>query len=245
MAEVEELLDGVVVRLPDAGEIRRRGQRRRARRRAGVAALCTAALLAGGAWVLLPDGAGRQHERGGQVAVAPDNPFLVNGVVRTLPPGEVPLNDTWHWKQNEGRSVDSDSRGDLLNWAGISEFCPAEAQRTRPVSSAGYTVEYRGVRKAVARQCIVEYDDGATARQELLSVLTGLEANGLSRVPVASTEVPKSDPDRVPEGVPDEWGDKEGTMAWAGKVPGGHTLRVFTQRWKSWVSVVEIVDGDS
>ncbi|MFF8611718.1 hypothetical protein [Streptomyces sp. NPDC015350] len=238
MAEVEELLDGVAVRLPAAEEIRRRGQRRRARRRTGAAALCTVALLAAGAWALLPggpDGPDRPDGRG-TVAIAPDNPFRENGVV-TLPAKEVPLDDVWHWKGNEGRPVDSDARGDLLNRAGIGMFCqrafPGTPSGTDPVDRIGYTAEYRGVRKAVARRCLVEYDDEATARDELRTVLAGLDADGLSRTAGASQDVREGA--AAPETV----------TAWSGKVSGGHTLRVFTQRWKSWVSVVEVLDGDS
>lgn len=227
MAEVEELLDGVVVRLPAAEEIRRRGQRRRARRRAGTAALCAAVLMAAGAWVLLPVGTDRKHERGA-VATAPDNPVREDGVVRTLPAEEVPLYDTWHWKENEGRPVDSDARGDLLNWAGLSTFCPVTPQ-AGAVGRVGYSQEYRGTRDAVARQCLVEYDDVATAREQLRTVHTGLEADGLRRTPGSAPD--------------DVRGDRGATAAWAGTVPGGHTLRVFTRRWESWVSVVEILDG--
>lgn len=228
MAEVEELLDGVVVRLPAAEEIRRKGQRRRARRRAGTAALCAAVLMAAGAWILLPAGTDRQHERGA-VATAPDNPFRENGMVRTLPAEEVPLYGTWHWKENEGRPVDSDARGDLLNWAGLSTFCPVTSPQTAEPDRVGYSQEYRGVRKAVARQCLVEYDDVATAREQLKEVYTGLESDGLRRVPAG--------------GPDDARGDRGATVAWSGTVPGGHTLRVFTRRWESWVSVVEILDG--
>ncbi|MFB6502636.1 hypothetical protein ACFYXP_05040 [Streptomyces sp. NPDC002466] len=232
MAEVEELLDGVAVRLPAAEEIRRRGQRRRARRRTGAAALCTVALLAAGAWALLPGGPDGPDGRGA-VAIAPDNPFRENGAVRNLPAKEVPLYGTWRWKDNEGRPVDSDARGDLLNRAGLGTFCPGTSPETGRVDRIGYTKEYRGVRKAVARQCLVEYDDEATAGDELRTVLAGLDADGLSRTAGASQDVREGA--AAPETV----------TAWSGKVPGGHTLRVFTQRWKSWVSVVEVLDGDS
>ncbi|WP_327310991.1 hypothetical protein [Streptomyces sp. NBC_01243] len=228
MAEVEELLDGVVVRLPAAEEIRQRGQRRRARRRAGTAALCAGVLMAAGAWILLPAGTDRPHERG-TVASAPDNPFRENGMVRTLPAEEVPLYGTWHWKENEGRPVDSDARGDLLNRAGLRTVCPVASPQTGAPDRVGYSQEYRGRRDAVARQCLVEYDDAATAREQLGAVHTGLEADGLRRTPGSAPD--------------DVRGDRGATVAWAGTVPGGHTLRVYTRRWESWVSVVEILDG--
>ncbi|MGW1412048.1 hypothetical protein, partial [Streptomyces sp. NPDC002403] len=212
--------------LPAAEEIRQRGQRRRARRRASAAALCAAVLMAAGAWVLLPTD--RQHERGA-VATAPDNPFRENGMVRTLPAKEVPLYGTWRWKENEGRPVDSDARGDLLNRAGLSTFCPVTFPQAGAPDRVGYSQEYRGARDAVARQCLVEYDDVATAREQLRTVHTGLEADGLRRTAGSA-----------PDGVR---GDGGATAAWSGTVPGGHTLRVFTRRWESWVSVVEILDG--
>ncbi|MDK0519879.1 hypothetical protein [Streptomyces sp. ML-6] len=241
MAEVEELLDGVAVRLPAAEEIRRRGQRRRARRRAGAAALCTVALMAAGAWALLPGGPDRPDGRG-TVAATPDNPFHENGAV-ALPAKEVPLYGTWRWKDNEGRPVDSDARGDLLNRAGLGTFCPGTSFETSPVDRIGYTKEYRGVRKAVARWCLVEYDDEATARDELRTVLAGLDADGLSRTPGASQDVREREDARG--GAPEDVAGPEEVTAWSGKMPGGPTLRVYTQRWKSWVSVVEVLDGES
>ncbi|MEL5956322.1 hypothetical protein AADR41_16400 [Streptomyces sp. CLV115] len=228
MAEVEELLDGVVVRLPAAEEIRRRGQRRRARRRAGTAALCAGVLMAAGAWILLPAGTDRPHE-GGVVATAPDNPFRENGMVRTLPAEEVPLYGTWRWKENEGRPVDSDARGELLNRAGLGAFCSVASPQPGAPDRVGYSREYRGGHDAVARQCLVEYDDAATAGEQLGTVHTGLAAEGLRRTPGST-----------PDGAR---GDRGATAAWAGPAPGGHTLRVYTRRWESWVSVVEILDG--
>ncbi|MFJ6012637.1 hypothetical protein [Streptomyces sp. NPDC092952] len=242
MAEVEELLDGVPVRLPAAEEIRRRGQRRRTRRRAGVATLCAAALLTG-AWAVLPDGADRSQDRRGAVATAPENPFRKNGVVQNLPPQEVPLYGTWHWKQTDGRPVASGERGDLLNRAGLAEFCMNTMTGKGP-DRAAYTSGYRGARGAVARQCVVDYSPRAdVARDELLAVFTRLETEGLRRVSGEPADVPDGS-DRTPEDIPEELADQQGTLAWAGKVEG-HTLRVFTQRWKSWVSVVAIVDGAS
>lgn len=246
MAEVEELLDGVAVRLPAGEEIRRRGQRRRTRRRTGAAALCAVALAAAGAWALLPGGTDRPDGRG-TVATTPDNPFREDGAVRTLPAKEVPLYDTWRWKENEGRHVDSDARGGLLNRAGLGTFCPGASMGADPGANTadriGYTAEYRGVGKAVARQCLVEYDDEATARDELRTVLAGLGADGLSRTPGASQDGREREDGRG--GAPEGAAGPEEVTAWSGKVPGGHTLRVFTQRWKSWVSVVEVLDGES
>ncbi|MEV8452566.1 hypothetical protein AB0467_09750 [Streptomyces sp. NPDC052095] len=248
MAEAEELLDGVAVRLPAAEEIRRRGQRRRARRRAGAATVCAAALLTG-AWALLPGGADRSQDRRGTVATAPENPFRKNGVVENLPAREVPLYGTWHWKRTDGRPVASGDRGDILNRAGLAEFCMNTMTGKGP-DRAGYTSGYRGARGAVARQCVVDYSAGEdadasadVARDELLAVFTRLETEGLRRVSGALADVPDRS-DRVPEDIPEELADQQGTLAWAGKVEG-HTLRVFTQRWKSWVSVVGIVDGAS
>ncbi|MGW2847587.1 hypothetical protein [Streptomyces sp. NPDC001108] len=242
MAEAEELLDGVVVRLPAAEEIRRRGQRRRARRRAGAATLCAAALLTG-AWALLPGGADGSQDRRGTVATAPENPFRKNGVVQNLPARDVPLDDIWHWKQTDGEPVASGARGDVLNRAGLAEFCMTTMTGKGP-DRAAYTSGYRGARGAVARQCVVDYNAGAgVARDELLAVFTRLETEGLRRVSGEPADVPGG-PDRAPEDIPEELADQQGTLAWAGKVEG-HTLRVFTQRWKSWVSVVGIVDGAS
>lgn len=77
MADVEELLSGVPVRLAPAQGVRRRGERRRARQRAAlVTAVLVAVTAAGvGSWtVLMPAG-----PRGTDVASEGENPFMPRG----------------------------------------------------------------------------------------------------------------------------------------------------------------------
>jgi ferric-dicitrate binding protein FerR (iron transport regulator) len=54
MAEVEELLDEVTVRMPSAAQLRARGDRRLARRRSGVVAAAVVAVVGAVTLAVLP-----------------------------------------------------------------------------------------------------------------------------------------------------------------------------------------------
>ncbi|MFD4857839.1 hypothetical protein [Streptomyces atratus] len=223
MAEVEELLDGVAVRLPAAEEIRARG-RRRSRRRTTTVVVCTVVLMAAGAWAVLPTGADQRHGRG-TVATTPDNPFRKDGLVQMMRADEVPLHGTWHWKEDERPTTGAGSQEDPLPNPGPGGAC---AQTPPPAGAAGetsYSRWYTGRDGAVARHCIVEYDDEATAREQLRKTGDVLESGGLRPTPGDSGKA------------------EDGSGSWAGTVEGGRTLRVFTRRWNSWVSVTEVLDG--
>lgn len=139
MAEVEELLDGVVVRLPAAEEIRARG-RRRSRRRTTTVVVCTVALMAAGAWAVLPTGADQRHKHE-TVATAPDNPFRKDGLVQMMRADEVPRHGTWHWKEDERPTTGAGSQGDPLPYLGLDGACADAplrwARSTRPVTAGG------------------------------------------------------------------------------------------------------------
>ncbi|MFJ1548397.1 hypothetical protein [Streptomyces sp. NPDC088246] len=224
MSEVEELLDGVVVRLPAAEEIRAKGQRRRARRRAATAALCTAVLLVAGAWAVLPDGTDGQGRRG-TVATAPDNPFRKDGLIQTPRADELPFYEKWHWKADEGLPTDADPQDESLPQVGLDGACPGTSAQPGAVDRISYSRQYRGRDKAVAQHCIVEYDDAATAREQLRHMGDVLASCGLRPVSQSSGKA------------------EDGSSTWSGTVEGGRTLWVFTRRWNSWVSVTEVLDG--
>ncbi|MFJ5722115.1 hypothetical protein [Streptomyces sp. NPDC093149] len=223
MAEVEELLDGVVVRLPAAEEIRAKG-RRRSRRRTTTAVVCTVALMAAGAWAVLPTGADQRHKHA-TVATAPDNPFRKDGVIQTMRADEVPLHGTWHWKEDERPTTGAGSQGDPLPYPGLDGACADAPSSVGAVNRIGYSRWYTGRDGAVAQQCIVEYDDEATAREQLRKMGDALESGGLRSAPGNSGKA------------------EDGSGSWAGPVESGRTLRVFTRRWNSWVSVTEVLDG--
>ncbi|MFB7185732.1 hypothetical protein ACFCZT_10520 [Streptomyces sp. NPDC056230] len=223
MAEVEELLDGVVVRLPAAEEIRARG-RRRSRRRATTAVVCTVALMAAGAWAVLPTGADQRHKHE-TVATTPDNPFRKDGVIQTMRADEVPLHGTWQWEEDERPTTGAGSQGDPLPHLGLDGACASKPPSVGAVDETSYGRRYTGRDGAAAQQCIVEYDDDATAREQLRKMGGVLESGGLRAAPGNSGKA------------------EDGSGSWAGTVENGRTLRVFTRRWNSWISVTEVLDG--
>ncbi|MEU9089961.1 hypothetical protein ACIOEW_23855 [Streptomyces sp. NPDC087901] len=223
MADVEELLEGVAVRLPAAEEIRTQGRRRRTRSRAvravaGAAVLVTAGVCA----VVLPESPERGH---GTVAVAPQNPFLTDGVVRMREADELPGYAQWHWKANEGLPDDAAPQGGPLPQVGLDQACPGSFARTDEPGQKRYSLQYRGRDDALAQHRLVTYDDAATAREQLTLLRGAMTACGLTSAPPTADE----------EGT--------GSSAWSGTVKDGRTMRVTVRRWNSWVSVVEVLDG--
>ncbi|MEU1467012.1 hypothetical protein ABZ434_02110 [Streptomyces sp. NPDC005761] len=222
MAEVEELLDAVAVRLPAAEEIRARGRRRRSRRRmAGAAGM--AALVAAGAWALLPSDV-REPDRGA-VATATDNPFRSDGVIRMRPADELPGYRRWHWKADGEPASDTGTQGGPLPQVGLDGACPASFAMADEPGQSRYSLRYRGTDGALAQHRVVEYDDTATARAQLTDLRSALKACGLRA------------------GQPTEAEAEEGSSVWSGTAENGRTMRVTVRAWNSWVSVIEVLDG--
>ncbi|WP_406450876.1 hypothetical protein OG782_14250 [Streptomyces sp. NBC_00876] len=222
MAEVEELLDGVAVRLPAAEEIRAKGQRRRNRRRvAGAGGM--AVLVAAGVWAVLPwDAPEPEHAT---VATATTNPFRTDGVIEMKPADELPGYEQWHWKAAEGLATDPEPQDGPLPQIGLGEACPASFVMADEPDQKRYGRPYRGRNDALALHRVVEYDDTATAREELTGLRRSLKACGLRPAQPTRTEA------------------DEGSSVWSGTVNEGRTMRVTIQQWNSWVSVVEVLEG--
>ncbi|MER5362960.1 hypothetical protein [Streptomyces sp. NPDC002785] len=223
MAEVEELLDGVAVRLPAAAEIRAKATRR-TRRRTTTAVVCSAVLMAIGAWAVLPTGADQQR-RHDTVATAPDNPFRKDGLIQTWRAGEVPLYDQWHWTEGDGSQADAPAQDGLLPQVGLAGACPGSLVTADTPDQICYSQQYKGSSGALAQQRIVEFDDTATAGEQLRKVQDELTACGLRPTSQSSSS------------------PADGPLSWSGTVKGDRTMRVFLQRWNSWVSVTEVLDG--
>ncbi|WNI24402.1 hypothetical protein [Streptomyces sp. ITFR-16] len=224
MAEVDELLEGVAVRLPAAEEIRAKGQRRRTRSRAvRVAAGGAAVLVAAGAWALLPPG----HPEARQtVATATENPFRTDGVIRTREPDELPGYARWHWRTTGGERPEAAGQpGGPLPQVGLDQACPGSFAQGNPPDQKRYSLLYTGRDDALAQHRIIEYDDAATARAQVAELGDAMTACGLR--PASATAQER----------------REGAAAWSGTVKDGRPMRVTVRRWTSWVSVVEILDG--
>ncbi|MFH8488428.1 hypothetical protein [Streptomyces longisporoflavus] len=212
MAEVEELLDDVTVRMPSGAELRERGGRRTMRRRVAVAAAVTT-LAAGAVWAVLPGGEDGREVR---PAVTPtENPFMVGGVVRLLAPEQMPQAAKWHWKGDE-----EENTADLpLPRVGEDNSCPGSysyAGRKAP-DQVQYGTRYYSEKGAgaTARQRVTEYDSASVAADEVALLRDALTECGLRE-------------------------HTEGAAPyWSGTTASSSRLRVSVERWRGWVSVVE------
>ncbi|MFI6951167.1 hypothetical protein [Streptomyces sp. NPDC050422] len=223
MAEVEDLLEGVAVRLPAAEEIRAKGQRRRTRSRAVRAGAGGAALLvAAGAWVLLPsDDQGTRQT----VATATANPFRTDGEIQMLRTDELPGNARWHWKESASLPAGAGRRSGPLPQVGLDEACPGSFVVKDSPGQKAYSLLYTGRDHALAQYRVVEYDDTATARSQVAELREEITKCGLRAVSPTAREA------------------EEGSKAWSGTVRDGRSMRVTVRRWNSWVSVAEVLDG--
>ncbi|MCX4823951.1 hypothetical protein OG883_29570 [Streptomyces sp. NBC_01142] len=155
MADVEELLDGVPVRLAPAQAVRARGERRRARQRMGgvVAVAVIAATAVGiGSWTDPTPG-----PRGSQVASEGENPFMSHGVVQDLKPSELPRYAALHWKGDEKASDAS-----ALPQAGLDSVCNGRPGGVRAPEQQ-FTHTYSGKGDARARHRVAQYANTAEA----------------------------------------------------------------------------------
>ncbi|MET7357148.1 hypothetical protein ABZS76_01745 [Streptomyces sp. NPDC005562] len=214
MAEVkiEELLDEVTVRMPSGARLRERGRRRTARRRT---ALALAAVVALGGAAVVATAAGGDGDRGRDVrpaATPSTNPFLVEGMVRLLPPERMPGHARWRWQGDEEETTENLP----LPAVGEATSCPKSyARRTAP-DQIQYGTDYYSDRGATARQRVTKYDKGAVAADEVALLNEALTECGLRRHGHG----------------PDAY--------WSGRTADASWLRVSVERWGRWVSVVEV-----
>ncbi|GAA3105141.1 hypothetical protein ACFQ0X_16445 [Streptomyces rectiviolaceus] len=216
MAEVEELLDDVTVRMPSGAELRARGGRRTMRRRVAGGVAVVAALAGVVTWGVASGGGGGDGREVRPAATPTDNPFKVGGVVRLLSPELMPQATKWHWK-----SMEEEVMVDLpLPKVGRDKSCPGSDAGRKAPSQVQYGTEYYSDKGANARQRVTEYDSASVAADEVSRLRDALTECGL-------------------------WEHAEGADPyWFGTTESSSRLRVSIERWRGWVSVVEVeVDG--
>ncbi|MFE6165915.1 hypothetical protein ACFQ7F_44260 [Streptomyces sp. NPDC056486] len=221
MAEVEELLDDVTVRMPSGAELRARGGRRTVRRRVAVAAGATALVAGAVTWAVMPAGGGGGGDgREVRPAATPtENPFMVGGVVRLLSPELMPQATKWQWKGQEEEVMT-----DLpLPKVGGDNSCPGSYAGRKAPNQVQYGTQYYSDKDATARQRVTEYDSESVAADEVSLLRDALTECGLRE---------------HAEGA-------EGAAPyWSGTTESSSRLRVSVERWRGWVSVVEVeADG--
>ncbi len=209
--KVEELLDEVTVRMPSGAELRSRGRRRTVRRRAALVAAAVA--ITGGAFALAALPPTGESDREVRPAAPPTkNPFLLDGMVRLLPPERMPGHDKWRWTGDEEETTENHP----LPRVGTSTSCPRSyAARSTP-DQTQYGTEYRSDKGADARQRVTSYDSAAVARHEATLLEEALRECGLKR---------------HGEGAAGHWSGTTESASW---------LRVDVERWGRWISVVEV-----
>ncbi|WP_371527382.1 hypothetical protein OG302_15860 [Streptomyces sp. NBC_01283] len=214
MAEVEELLDEVAVRMPTAAQVRVRGRRRTLRRRAALGVAVTAVVAGGAVWVGAPGGGAGREVRPAASPTA--NPFKVGGMVRALPPEEMPEAGKWHWKGDE----EQDEPDLALPAVGEPDSCPGSYALRKVPNQVQYATSYYSDKGATARQRVTEYDSenaagGEVARLRGVLAECGLRDHGT------------------------------GVEHWSGETKSSSWLRVDVKRWGKWVSVVEVEAEES
>ncbi|MFE4368888.1 hypothetical protein ACFRMN_11725 [Streptomyces sp. NPDC056835] len=211
MAEVEEVLDDVAIRMPSAAEIRARGSRRRARRRLSAVTAVAAVVIAGGSWVLQPGPGGDEVRPAAPPAEA--NPYRKNGVVETMDGRDVPLFGTYHWKK------DSDAFFDALPLLGFSDACPytLPPPNVEMIEQFRYSAAYDGAGTALARHRVIEYDDADQAAEDLAALRDSIAACGLK-----------------------QYGEGKDAYYAGNASKGGQWLRVSVEHGRTWTSVVEV-----
>ncbi|WP_156725887.1 hypothetical protein [Streptomyces apocyni] len=222
MAELEELLDDVVLRTPSAAQVRRRGDLRRARRR-GTLVAAAVACVAGAAWMLAPGGGGHQERPAGPTptVVKEPNPYQDGNVTALRDAHEIPLFERWAWSLGT-----SAPRRVALPQVGFDGVCPAseanEATHGRG-NQERFTSEFVGKEDSRARHRLVTYESADAASAELSSLRRQIESCGLEWT--GSGTGPRGGADSRYEGE---------TAA------GGAWMRVDIEFGARWVSVVEI-----
>lgn len=214
MAEVkvEELLDEVTVRMPGGEELRTRGRRRTVRRRAALVAAAVA--VTGGALAMAALARGGEGGRDIRPAASPTkNPFLVDGMVRLLPPERMPAAGKWQWTGDEEETMENHP----LPRVGGRDSCPASSAERSAPDQTQYGTEYDSDEgAATARHRVTSYESGAVARREAALLEEALTECGL------------------------QWHGKGPAGHWSGTTESASWLRVEVERWGRWVSVVEV-----
>ncbi|MGH4034638.1 hypothetical protein ACQB60_37615 [Actinomycetota bacterium Odt1-20B] len=228
---VEELLDGVVVRLPDPAVLRARGARRTARRRA-VGAMATVVVVAAVvlAWVAAAPGGGDGSGRGGGGRDVPpadsvtatasygegDTPYKKDGVVHLPRAEQLPGYGTWHWRERE-RGGDANLPLGKVGLAGVG--CPTMGLGAEP-DSIRYAWTYDGDREAEARHRYVEFTQRAHMQDMYQHLETVLQNCGMLR---------------HVEGATVSYTGPEGQQM--------GRLKVYLEHGKKWMSILETLDG--
>ncbi|MFC8130456.1 hypothetical protein [Streptomyces sp. NPDC057302] len=212
MAEVEELLDDVTVRMPSGAELRVRGERRTMRRRAAGGAAAAAVMAGALVWGVASGGGGGDGSEVRPAATPTKNPFMVGGVVRLLSPELMPQAAKWHWKGHEEQEM-----LDLpLPKVGGDNSCPGSNAARKAPNQVQYGTEYYSDKGATSRQRVTEYDSASVAADEVSLLRRTLTECGLRE-------------------------HTEGrTPYWSGTTESSSRLRVSVERWRGWISVVEV-----
>ncbi|WP_329063878.1 hypothetical protein [Streptomyces sp. NBC_01429] len=212
MAEAEELLDEVAIRMPSAAEVRARGSRRRARRRTGAVATFAAMVMAGTAWAMVP-GPGGDSVRPAD-SPAEKNPYIENGQVTLLEGRDLPQFEAMRWEESDW------SWDESLPVAGINGVCPfvVPSDQVEPSDQVRYTRWFDSEEGGVARQRVIDYSDADQTAEDLAVYREALTNCGLSRH------------------------GKGAETYYEGVTKGGPRLRVSIEHGSTWISVVEEQD---
>ncbi|MFJ8510625.1 hypothetical protein [Streptomyces avermitilis] len=225
MAEVEELLDDVVLRMPTAEAVRAQGSRRRGRRRAGVVGVVVAAIAVGASWALLPGDGGRDARparpvgtpTGSPSTEEDPSPYKKGDTIELLSAGELPQDEKWHWK-----STADDPAGEVTDTESALvklKTCDGWAQSGNQRSSILYTTAYEGSRDAAAWQRYADFDDAAGVDEAVDNLGTTLSTCGFKPV------------------------GKPADTHFAGTSKDGRRVRVTVEHGKRWIYVSEVEYG--
>ncbi|MFJ9036851.1 hypothetical protein ACIRF8_09735 [Streptomyces sp. NPDC102406] len=234
MPEVDELLDDITVRLPDAATVRARATRRTARRRLTVGLAAVAAVgLAWTAWPDLGQGDARPARRPA-VTASPtlsdpdgfpaDTPYKKHGVNSVGSAKLMPAYKTWHWRNTHGDLPES-------QWPLAQAACGATGldneeweDASTGDEAAGYdswntSVHYTGSAGAVASETQREYTRDAGRAYELGKLRTAIAACALHRQGTGQPEI------------------------YVGEDRSGHDVRVTLEQGDRWIRVVQMRTG--
>ncbi|QES43630.1 hypothetical protein DEJ49_23925 [Streptomyces venezuelae] len=167
--EVEELLDGVQLRLPDGAELRARGGRRQARRRIALSAAAVAALAGAVLWAVVPGGGD-----GGTDVRPAERP---DDVVRLMDANELPLHEKWHWRKQGPDGAED--RGIMR--IGLSDVGCAPLGTAGAPGHGGRAQVYRGDSNAVARHRLAEFHTSADTDKVVLHLRNVLDNCGMEK----------------------------------------------------------------
>lgn len=213
MVDVDELLDGVPVRLAPAPAVRARGERRRTRQGVGVAAAVLVVAGAVGAvgvssWPhRAPAPPGTSVASHGDAAEG-ENPFKPHGVVQNLKPSDLPKDAALHWKIDY---PGDDSDDVALPQAGLNGACDGWSGRVTAPKQL-FTSTFTGSGDARARYRVAQYANAGQAGDAIRALGQTLQDCGLT----------------------------EQSGSYSGRANGnGLRLDVSVRQWGAWVGVTE------